>query len=100
MSASEKLAMGTLTSDAASSPATEAPMTLHVNLGAFQPISIGESKTQLKLGSKPNATELAVACGLQMLGHCGLQKTLGGHTSTSKRFFMNSCKTLGSCVKL
>lgn len=31
--ASEKLAMGTLTTDAATSPTTEAPMTLQVNLG-------------------------------------------------------------------
>lgn len=30
--ASEKLAMGTLTTDAATSPTTEAPMTLQVNL--------------------------------------------------------------------
>ena len=79
--ASEKLAMGTLTTDAATSPTTEAPMTLQVNLGhskvnpsdqsisrsVDQSISPLEdprgSKTpqQLRLGSKLNATELAVA---------------------------------------
>ena len=71
--ASEKLAMGTLTTDAATSPTTEAPMTLQVNLGhskvnpSDQSISPLEdprgSKTpqQLRLGSKLNATELAVA---------------------------------------
>ena len=106
--ASEKLAMGTLTTDAATSPTTEAPMTLQVNLGHSEQSkrSVDQLISPLEDPRGSKSCSSAAEAWIQAECDCGLKRPAQGalhlciwrkmlprgprHTSTSNRFFMNS----------